>query len=725
MDAKGLSGRVVLHNGRFVFEVGGERIAPLSYHLTGGAAHDTWREEVRRHVGQFAEAGYRVISPWFPTSDYWLPDGSVSVESVCNQIRGILDVHPHAAIMLRNHLFAPGWWLDAHPGETVGYALPSAPEIPAHLRAEPGRCESFVSEVWRREATDALARFLRALAETPEGDAVFAIHLAGGHWSEWFYHFFEFEPDTGPAMTRHFRDWLRAKYGSEERLRASWREPDLTFDTVEVPGWEPRLRSTERHFRDPVLERPVIDYYQCHHEAVADTPLLFCRATREAWPRPIAIGLFHAYLLHLHHQASGGHLEMQRVLESPDVDFFSSPFSYEFDARFMGGSAHVRCMTESVRLHRKLYMNEMDHPTHVGDNFKRPQPFSSETVVDAVTVFRRNMVHSLALGQGTWCLDFGPPDLNGLGGWWADPALMAEAGRVRRLTEILLDRPWSSAADVLLVYDPRAFYYTGQMYLGLYHQTRNWLRSETFSFEALNRTVSEAYRSGCAFDTVLLDDLPRVDLSRFRAVVYAYTPYMTEAHREFAKRRVAADGRTVVWVYAPGYTDGETNSDARIADTTGMGVCRATIGLPCQLLIRKNALAPGFPETRINTDIRDAWPGPTFRVEDPDAETLGYYGGSRQVALARKCLAGHTAWYCAMPLRGPSVMREIFRSAGCHVCNEADDVIYEGGGILCIHTETGGERRIALRNGSGLTVELPPWSTTVLDSETGRVLLGP
>jgi hypothetical protein len=178
-------------------------------------------------------------------------------------------------------------------------------------------------------------------------------------------------------------------------------------------------------------------------------------------------------------------------------------------------------------------------------------------------------------------------------------------------------------------------------------------------------------------------------------------------------------------VYAPGYTNGEDLDTGRVADIVGMGIEKSTVNLSPELLLRENSLAPGFPETRIPIKVQDlaAWTIPTFQVVDPEAETLGFYGGSREVALARKRVDGVNVWYCALPLRDPGVMREIFRQGGAHVYNQKNDVIHAGGSVLWLHTETGGIRTLTLRNGHQVALDVEPWTTVVLDAESGTFLM--
>lgn len=385
---------------------------------------------------------------------------------------------------------------------------------------------------------------------------------------------------------------------------------------------------------------------------------------------------------------------MQQVLQSPFVDFLSSPLSYETNPRFLGGSGHFRCLPASIVAHGKLWMNENDHPTLVGDHFRRPGPFAPANIPDSIATMRRNIAHSFSTGQGMWWFDFGPPSADGAGGWWKAPALMKEAGDELRLARALMERHHESAADVLLLYDPRCFYYLAPGHLGQYHQSKHWNRVDTLSFEALNDTVADAYESGVVFDTALLDDLPLLDLARYRVIVFGFTPYLTAEQRQRIRQSVLTPGRTVVWVYAPGYTDGETLSTDRVANAVGMHIEKSTVNFNPELLLREGSLGPGFPEMRIPIKVQDlaAWTLPTFQVLDGEAEPLGYYVGSREVAMARKKVNGAHVWFCALPLRQPSVMREIFRQGGAHIYNENNDVVHAGGyGLLDTH----GNRRQA------------------------------
>jgi hypothetical protein len=59
----------------------------------------------------------------------------------------------------------------------------------------------------------------------------------------------------------------------------------------------------------------------------------------------------------------------------------------------------------------------------------------------------------------------------------------------------------------------------------------------------------------------------------------------------------------------------------------------------------------------------------------------------------------------------PQVFRAIFNASGVHVYGDGNDVFHEGGGLLVLHTKSGGAKRIALRNRKTIELEKTPEST--------------
>ena len=122
--------------------------------------------------------------------------------------------------------------------------------------------------------------------------------------------------------------------------------------------------------------------------------------------------------------------------------------------------------------------------------------------------------------------------------------------------------PIGFQADVLLVFDTDCFYYLGA----------NAKADPLTDNCAVNGVSASAFHSGAALNMVHLGDLKLVDWKKYRAVVFANTFLLTPEQKKFIRERVARDGRHLVWLYAPGYTDGRTLNTQFISEVVGMTI---------------------------------------------------------------------------------------------------------------------------------------------------------
>jgi hypothetical protein len=447
-------------------------------------------------------------------------------------------------------------------------------------------------------------------------------------------------------------------------------------------------------FRDPEIERRMIDYSECQQAAVADSILHFCSVSKRSWPRALLTGVFHGYVFsQFGRQAAGGHLDIARILKSPYIDYLSGPQTYQPFTREVGGTGQSRGLPESCALHGKLWMDEMDQPTHLG---APGDPGYHCTLPDALALLRRNVAHPLLRGHGLWYYDFGPRFSSG---WWDDPALIAEIRRLKDFFDARLPRPYESPADVLLVCDTSVFYQTGPSF-----------QADPVSEPSLDQLSAAMYRSGVSFHMVYLSDLEAVDLSRYRAVVFANTWLLTPGQKAFIRDRVACSARHLIFVYAPGYSDGSRLDAEHVSEVVGFGVEPAEAD-PSRGAWRAAGLFP-LPAPL----------SPVFVVRDPAAEVIERFDGSCLPAVSRRRFADHDSWFCASPPTAPELLRSLFRESGAHIYGDAGDVVVAGWGLLLVHAVEPGSRSLLLRSGRRVEVPLAARSTTLLDDSTGAVV---
>jgi len=648
------------HRGKPTLFIRGEPVYACFYALTdcpGGRF--SFEEGPRQSIRQFVESGFRLFQLDLFLSDCWTKPGPLSVDLARRQIRGILDLCPDGVVVLRWHVNMPQWWLAQNPGELTRYANGDLenPErtvpvryIQDDLRRTPRA--SLASELWMRDARAKTAELLKGLAATPEAAALAGVHVACGVYGEWHYWgFMRNEPDVSRPMQRRFAAYRR-RLGRPE---------------VPVPTTEQRKQLDHGIFRDPHAQQSVIDYYRCQQEMVAERIVDLCALVKRNWSGPILTGTFYGYFFSMFdRQATGGHLPLHQVLQSPHVDYLSAPQAYGALYRDLGGSGITRALIETVRLNGKLFLDEMDQ-TPSWKWLNNVDTAFQLTDLDAdIALIRRNVLESFTRGAGLWYYDFGPGNQSG---WWADTRLIAEIKRLRELLDRYHRRDYQPAGDVLFVFDTDVYYYTGTI------QGTDPLTDPL----AVNRTMGEAWRSGAAVETIHLRDLERIDLARFKVVVFANTWVMSAAQRRYVRERVIAPGRHVVFQGLPAYGDGDTYNIDFSRYATGLAL-QPKEGLPF-----RPALSAG--ETN---------------------ENLTQHGN---------------VWFAAAPPLPARDWRRIFSEAGVHLYTGEGDIVHAGGGLVLIHTKDGGPRQLRFRGGASAAVTFPPKSSLLFDAASGEQLL--
>lgn len=719
---------VEMVNGRPTIIINGEPMAPMFYALTdvpGGRW--SWEELPQHTIATFCDRGIRLYQVDLFLAHMWTGDESLDISTARRQVNGVQSACPGAHVFFRLHLRAPQWWLRQHPEEWVVYADTGyVPEQKYGLLRvieddnHPVRRVSMASDRWRDEVTATLRRFLRAFSATPEGDALAGVQVANGVYGEWHnWGFYRNEPDVSTPMTRAYRSWLRATYGTHAALRAAWKNDAATFEAVEAPGMD--ARATAGVIRNPETEQAVIDYYKSMHRVVADNILHFAAVVKAEWPRPIIVGTFYGYYFSTFgRQAAGGHLQLQRVLESDAIDYLAGPQAYEPEATELGDPYRSRSLVATVRLHGKLWLDEMDvEPTIPTLRDARYDRLLQRSIANV----RRNVAFSFTKGAGLWFYDFGVAgvDLDGFRykhkgrqGNWDHPAVMAEIEAMKALFEAEMQTPYQSEADVLFVYDTDSVYYTASLQ-----------GADPVSPTLIDYNTLAAFRSGVVFDPIHIDDLPRVDLSQYRVVVFGNTYLLSDRERTFIRERVARAGRHLVWFHAPGYVRYAASRRRAHAQQDRDAVERLVqIDLePVHLDQAPTVSVEAGAGPALRYTLGDEPVRPLFAVADDDAAAIGRFVETGQVAVARRRHPDHTAWFVSVPNQGAQPMAHILHQSGAHRYNTLGDLFYGGSGVLVMHTLEGGTRPVTLRNGTTVELALPPGPATVfIDPTTGTIV---
>lgn len=610
--------------------------------------------------------------------------GQHDFASLGGRLGRLLDADPEARFHLRIHLEMPPWWRSLHPGE-------------CELLSDGRRmAQSYASLSWRGQATEFLEALVARVRDEGLEDRVFAYQVGAGGTGEWV----KGEGSMGSAcgdysapMREQFGEWLRDTYaGDRAALRAAWAAPDADFDTAVVPPAERQLATTRGSFRDPRRERDVVDYFRCLANLCADLVRDFCATVKRAAGGRALAGAFYGYLMELSWNSGffgegvespystyqrSGHLGLARVLESPDVDFLVSPYSYGF--RGIGGHGPSMIPTGSARLHGKLVVVEDDTRTRLSTH-DHPNYGKTEKTAHTVAVLKRNFACALCHGHGIWWLAASSPtsphiDLA------QEPAFRPLIARFQELGSWALRLDRAPQAQVAVLLDDESF---------LYESLHNDLDLPSI----FQQRLWGLPRMGAPVDTYLLGDLLAGRLPPYKLYVFL-NPFRLDASRRKAlARELRREGRVALWIYAPGYLDEGPSLEA-MQDLTGFQFAESPTpwGPLAHVTDFSHPITRGLPqELSWGTNSRLA---PVFHLDDPEARILGHvvYSQGRCVpGLAVKGFAEWSSVYSAAPNLPAPLLRGIARYAGAHLYNEEGDVLYATRDLLAVHTTSGGRR---------------------------------
>lgn len=645
--------------------------------------------------GDFAQAGVTLYTfAATPTeSGYglartaWTAPGEYDFSQLDERALMLLKENPNAYFFPRLYLHAPKWWSEQHPDDLV-LTDPGDGRVVPFIHSGGKPAPSWASETWRRDTIEGLRRLIAHVEASPYADRVIGYHIASGTTEEWMMWGGNENQwvDFSAANTSRFRQWLRDTYGTDAGLRAAWRDERVSLASAAVPLKAQRQRTELGALRDPAKEQAVVDYYRYNSDLVADTICTFAKAVKEATRRKKVVGAFYGYLLQLcgeQRQQNAGHLALETVLASPDVDFLTSPTSYAFRQLGGEGTSHFMSLFGSAKLHGKLWFDENDIRTSLAKGklgeWGRPADVAGDIVQQ-----EKELANVIVNGSAQWWFDVG-------GNVYGDSALMGRIGNLAKgATEAQkLDR--SSADEVAMVVDERSLCY---------------LRvADPLGARLLVSQLPALSRIGAPVGHYLVTDLP---LLKDRKVFFIMTSFAPTAQDRQAIEALKRDGHVLVFLYAPGvYRDGQLD-ESGMFDLTGirLRLSREEAALSVKLT-GGHRLAEGLEGQSYGDSQRVS---PLCFADDASATVLGTLADGKP-GLVVKTENGWTSVVSSAPMLPARLMRNLAQIAGVHTYIDTEDVVWASKRMVAVCVKDGGKRTVRL-----------PKKSNVRDLYSGEVI---
>ena len=596
-----------------------------------------------------AAAGVNVIE--LPVELPWNGTGTGMLEQA-------IHANTNVMFLLRVYLYPPDWWKAENASQMFLNELgqPYTESWASPLTHAP----SLASDAYIAACKDQMDKLIRYFHNSPYRSRIVGYqpaYLSGG---EWFY----------PDMNLHYWDysevnrlkfvaWLQTNYTSIGALNTAWHKAYASFAAVQIPSVADWSSANDGVFRDPSQQQAAPDYAQYHNNLVADRITELAAHIKALTARKSLAFAFYGYLGELtgnganQGMANSGHLGIKRLLANTNIDMICSPLSY-FD-RQPGGPANMMSVVDSIALAGKLAFQEDDSTTYLNDPASNPGQFNNwyATEWDTLNCYRRDYGNVLAHNQAMWWCDLWADGRLNTNSIWTNNALLIGT------SSNVLAKLQPFAPQVAVFFDEETFF---------------WLTANSYNLNLANvYQLRSAFQSlGASVGYYLIEDLAKVPVSA-KLLVFANT-HRLDSSEQLLISQAKTNGRTFLWLYAPGYVN-ETNLSVNgMAAATGFTFARNSASMNPVITIVSGSTSPIASDLANVTFGSQTAISPTFYVSPvpSGAELLGNYTGKTQPALVAKDYATWKSVFCGAPKPSLPILRSIARYAGVNLLADAD-----------------------------------------------------
>ena len=705
---------VRVHNGRPTAFVNGQPLplaaySPVRYEVF--FVEGTPRFFPHKMAAYFLSVPYDETSGDLACSVFWKGDqvsstpGGETKFSLDDQAAFVLEGDPEAHFIVRFGVREPKTWAALHEDQMV-----------VNEKGETLQVPSLASDLY----WDYAVRFSRAVIEhcesRPWSDRIIGYaqfhRVEGSHVPLMFYWLY----DHSPHMTRRWREYLKEKYGTPERLQEAYQDPSLTFENVGVPtdklaGSAADVASL-LYWQDAKDNQPLRDYLLLTRDIFHQRFRQISQAMRDATDRKrffihdalkqVMLGWDNRAFFDLkvswraaypEQMAGSGHLNVAALFDANGSDGLITPHDYQ--ARSVGGIFEPEGIADSAVLRGELFLCEMDLRTWADQRGRRSRGEYGcvRNMAEFEAVSWRNIATALTRGFSLYWMDL-------VSDWFSTEEIHRVIARQVQVIKESADWPHQTVPGIAMILDDSAVLETNGAG-NFFNEAVMWEQKMGLA------------RCGVPYRIYLLEDLALENFPPHRVFYFPNLFRVDDQRLAVLEQKVFRDGNVVVWGPGSGMSDGTRIGRQSASKLTGFQFDYLSANYQRRTLIT-DFTHPITQGLSADTIIGGPLPyGPMLFPRDGQSLGMAWTKQGRDYAgLSLKSFgkgaagvyrgedplgAGDYAsvFTTAIPLPA-GLWRGLARFAGAHIYCETNDVLLADSSVVALHSIKSGEKRIAL-----------------------------
>lgn len=506
------------------------------------------------------------------------------------------------------------------------------------------------SEVYRRQALDYLQAAVEHMKNRPYYKAIAGIFITGNEDGQFYYQIYSngrLGDADSPAALPVFRKFLRERYRDEKALQKAWKNSQVTFANARPST---ASLSVKGNFFNPATDMQLIDTIRFLNESNGDFVNEMCSTVKStAGKKILCVMWFGRGASQLVYPQF---CQTRKILPQNNLDLMGAQPGYRGE-RHAGCSSFFSEVFDSIRIHNKMAVCEADYRTWTGfllslqHDIFNVRYWSRHDLTGAIW---REAGKLLSTGGGLWFYDM-------CGGYFKHPQIMSDIAKLRRAAEKLQENPAPFApSEMILIADENNNYHTSEQ-LNIHNGP---------NYRTVRKTQRALMRAGLQFDFYYFNDLMAKRTGDHKLYVFMNLFYLNDQQRKFIDS-LKRDGKTLVFLYAPGYLSDRGTSVKDMSRLTGINIISSNVRM-------KNSVFCDSPLTKgiagLPAGIGNNMGGESFCIKDSKAIPLMHYSTGKEISGAYRDFGTHKVFYFAAPSPfTPEFLQKLAKFAGVHVYN--------------------------------------------------------